>query len=50
MASWGKEIQDFFGHGDASSDDLKADAAGRACAKGAKDDSALAQCCEASGF
>lgn len=50
MAGWGKEIEDFFGRGDASSEDLKADAAGRACAKGAKDDSGLAQCCEAAGY
>ena len=55
MAGWGKEIEDFFGHGDASSEDLKADAAGRACAKRSRDtlipdEVALASCCEASGY
>ena len=50
MASWGKEVQDFFGHGDASREDLRADAAGRKCAGSAKDDAALAQCCEAAGY
>ena len=50
MASWGKEVQDFFGRGDASREDLEADAAGRKCAGSAKDEAALAQCCTAAGY
>jgi len=32
LAGWGKEIEDAFGHGDASWDDLAADRAGWRCA------------------
>lgn len=48
IASYGKELQDLFGRGDASADDLRADHRGMACARQAEDDAALLRCCEGS--
>jgi hypothetical protein len=46
LAGWGKEIGDAFGRGDASSDDLAADRAGRRCAVATDGGSdVLIQCC-----
>lgn len=47
LASWGKEIGDALGPGDADGGDLEADHAGIRCARGARDDAGLRRCCEA---
>lgn len=47
LASWGKEIEDAFGAGDADRRDLEADRAGLRCARVAADDDALRACCDA---
>lgn len=47
IASFGKELRDMFGRGDASLADLRADRHGLACGRHAEDDSALLRCCEA---
>jgi hypothetical protein len=45
LASWGKELGDALGNGDADRDDLDADYAGIGCARAALDDAALQSCC-----
>ena len=45
LAGWGKEIQDAFGSGDASFDDLASDRRGRRCAERTGDPDELLQCC-----
>jgi hypothetical protein len=47
LASWGKEVGDALGRGDADRADLDADHAGIACARGARDDAGIRACCEA---
>jgi hypothetical protein len=47
LASWGKELGDALGNGDADRGDLAADYAGIACARAARDDEALQRCCAA---
>jgi hypothetical protein len=46
MASYGKEIEDAFGHGDAQWSDIQADRRGVTCARAASSDEQLRQCCE----
>jgi len=48
MASWGKEIEDLFGPGDAQWRDIHADRRGVTCARAASSDAQLRVCCEAS--
>ncbi len=48
LASWGKEMDDALGRGDADRRDLDADYAGIRCAREARDDAALQRCCAAS--
>ncbi len=50
IASYGKEVRDAFGRGDASAGDLRADRAGMACARRSADDAAVVACCAAQGF
>ena len=45
LAGWGKEIEDTFGHGDASLEDLDADRMGRRCASTHHEPYALIECC-----
>jgi len=45
LAGWGKEIQDAFGDGDASWDDLAANRIGRRCASRGEGSGALIECC-----
>jgi len=45
LAGLGKEIQDTFGQGDASWDDLGADRTGRRCASTNDEPAALLECC-----
>jgi hypothetical protein len=45
LAGWGKEMQDAFGGGDASSEDLDDDRRGRHCALQGDDPDAWLQCC-----
>jgi len=45
LAGWGKEVQDAFGNGDASWDDLVADRAGRRCAAALGESEELIDCC-----
>jgi hypothetical protein len=45
LAGWGKEIEDTFGHGDASWEDLGADRMGRRCASTHNEPDALIECC-----
>jgi hypothetical protein len=45
LAGWGKEIQDSFGRGDASWQDLDADRIGRRCASTHDEPDALIECC-----
>jgi hypothetical protein len=45
LAGWGKEVQDAFGAGDASWEDLAADRAGRRCASTHDGADALTECC-----
>jgi hypothetical protein len=45
LAGWGKEVQDAFGGGDASLDDLDADRIGRRCASSPGGPDALLECC-----
>jgi hypothetical protein len=45
LAGWGKEIQDTFGHGDASWEDLGSDRMGRRCASTHDEPEALLECC-----
>jgi len=49
-AGLGKEFADAFGPGDAQWSDLKANAAGRDCARRADDPAALPDCCAAAGY
>jgi hypothetical protein len=46
LASWGKEVADALGRGDADRADLDADHAGIACARAARDDAGVRACCE----
>ncbi len=48
LASWGKEMDDALGRGDADRRDLEADYAGIACARETGDDAGLLRCCTAS--
>ena len=50
MAGIGKELRDLLGPGDAELRDLRADRAGIACSRKAKDDADIASCCSASGY
>ena len=50
LAGAGKEFRDLFGGGDAEWGDWRADRAGIACARSAKDDDELAKCCGQSGY
>ena len=50
VAGYAKEISDVFGPGDASGDDLSANAAGRSCAERSAEGSALAACCVEAGY
>ena len=45
LAGWSKEIQDAFGYGDASREDLRADRMGRRCASTHDEPEALLECC-----
>ena len=45
MASYGKELKDFFGPGDAQWRDLQRDKRGMKCAREAKSDEDVQQCC-----
>lgn len=45
LAGWGKEVQDAFGDGDASWDDLAANRIGRRCASAGDGTDALIDCC-----
>jgi len=45
LAGWGKEVQDAFGHGDASREDLVVDRLGRRCAATDASPDAVAECC-----
>ncbi|MCJ7453192.1 MAG: hypothetical protein MUO39_12060 [Steroidobacteraceae bacterium] len=45
LAGWGKEVQDAFGDGDASWDDLAANRIGRRCASTGDGTDALIECC-----
>jgi hypothetical protein len=47
LASWGKEVEDAIGPGDADRRDLDADYVGIGCARESPDDAALARCCAA---
>lgn len=47
LAAWGKEFNDALGTGDADLHDLEADYAGIDCARAARGDAALRQCCAA---
>ncbi|MEO8444993.1 MAG: hypothetical protein ABI567_08325 [Gammaproteobacteria bacterium] len=49
-AGYGKEVADLFGPGNFQQRDLKANAAGRACATAPGDEGALANCCAGAGF
>lgn len=46
LAGAGKELRDLFGRGDAQWQDWRADRAGIACARTAKAEDELVQCCE----
>lgn len=50
LAGWGKEAADIFGPGDPSWHDLKADRAGRNCARLSTDEVAIPECCMKSGY
>ena len=50
MAGIGKELRDLLSPGDAEWRDWRADRAGVACAREAKDDAELASCCAARGY
>lgn len=50
VASLGKEFSDALGDGDASAADWRADRAGIACAREARDDDGLVACCAAQGY
>jgi hypothetical protein len=50
LASVGKELKDFFGKGDASVTDLRADRAGARCAGAGHSPDALNQCCIDAGY
>lgn len=45
LASWGKELGDALGGGDADRRDLDADYVGIGCARAAHDDDSLRRCC-----
>jgi hypothetical protein len=49
LASYGKEIVDIFGPGNAEWRDLNADRQGIACARSATTDAGLFECCEQIG-
>lgn len=48
MASYGKELKDLFGPGDAQWRDIQADRRGIGCARSASSDADVQQCCAAS--
>jgi hypothetical protein len=50
MAGLGKELRDLLGPGDAEWRDWRADRAGIACAREAKDDTEIATCCSRQGY
>jgi hypothetical protein len=50
LAGWGKEAADIFGPGDPSWHDLRADRAGRDCARASTDEAVLPGCCAKSGY
>jgi hypothetical protein len=50
MAGIGKELRDLLGFGDAEWRDWRADRAGVGCAREAKDDGELANCCSQRGY
>lgn len=50
MAGIGKELRDLLGPGDAEWRDWRADRAGVACERDAKDDAEIAACCSARGY
>lgn len=50
MAGLGKELRDLLGPGDAEWRDWRADRAGIACAREAKDDREIEGCCSARGY
>ena len=50
MAGLGKELRDLLGPGAAEWRDLRADRAGIACAREAKDDTEIATCCSRQGY
>jgi hypothetical protein len=50
LASFAKEIRDFFGPGDADAADIRAGRTGIACAKAHGGPDELARCCDARGF
>lgn len=50
MAGIGKELRDLLGPGDAEWRDWRADRAGVACEREAKEDSEIASCCSARGY
>lgn len=47
LASYGKELEDLFGSGDAEWKDIESDRRGVTCARAASSDEQLRQCCEA---
>jgi hypothetical protein len=50
LAGWGKEVADIFGPGDPSWRDLRADRAGRECARRDAAEKLLPECCVNSGY
>lgn len=50
LAGWGKEAADIVGPGDPSWHDLKADKAGRDCARLPTDEAAMPMCCMNTGY
>lgn len=50
LAGWAKEVADALGPGDASREDLAADAAGRRCAGRSGGAVDLADCCAEAGY
>ena len=50
MAGSGKELADVVGGGDAQWEDWRADRAGIACARVAKDDAEVEECCARGGY
>jgi hypothetical protein len=50
MAGIGKELRDLLGRGDAEWRDWRADRAGITCAREAKDDTEIVNCCSRLGY